>query len=248
MLANITSVENLVRQLKDLEKTITEVQTTNKIVSILPSQFQHFRVVWDAYKESEQTMELLTLRLLAEERRMDAAKREIQEPSPSKPVEALAVTNQHRRGNYRGGRFNSNNRWQSQTQPNNWKKRANVFCDFHNISTHSSEECRNHPKNKRQKSDQHAKVSVLKSEEEEKDDHSFHIMEDSMKTIEENDTGMLTLVLHVTCQVMQGYLAVLKKLPRAGLSKELEENVFMLKELEMCHSEHFLTINLTLEC
>ena len=70
MLANITSVENLVRQLKDLEKTITEVQTTNKIVSILPSQFQHFRVVWDTHKESEQTMELLTLRLLAEERRM----------------------------------------------------------------------------------------------------------------------------------------------------------------------------------
>ena len=70
MLANITSVENLVWQLKDLEKTITEVQTTNKIVSILPSQFQHFRVVWDTHKESEQTMELLTLRLLAEERRM----------------------------------------------------------------------------------------------------------------------------------------------------------------------------------
>ena len=109
---------------------------------------------------------------------MDAAKRELQEPSPSKPVEALAVTNQHRRGNYRGGRFNSNNRWQSQTQPNNWKKRANVFCDFHNSSTHSSEECRNHPKNKRQKSDQHAKVSVVKSKEEEEDDHNYHIMED----------------------------------------------------------------------
>jgi hypothetical protein len=53
MLANITPVENLVRQLKDLEETITEVQTTNKIVSILPYQFQHFRVVWDTYKESE---------------------------------------------------------------------------------------------------------------------------------------------------------------------------------------------------
>ena len=42
MLANITSVESLVRQLKDLEETITEVQTPKKIVSILPSQFQHF--------------------------------------------------------------------------------------------------------------------------------------------------------------------------------------------------------------
>ena len=70
MQANITLVENLVWQLIDLEETITEVQTTNKIVSILPSQFQHFRVVWDTHKESEQTMELLTLRLLAEERRM----------------------------------------------------------------------------------------------------------------------------------------------------------------------------------
>jgi hypothetical protein len=107
MLANITSVEHLVRKLKDLEETITVVQTTNKIVSILPSQFQHFRVVWDTYNKSEQTMELLTLRLLAEERRMDAVKREIpREPSPSKSVEALAVTNQYRTGSYRGGRHN----------------------------------------------------------------------------------------------------------------------------------------------
>jgi hypothetical protein len=75
---------------------------------------------------------------------------------------------------------------QSQSQQNNWKKRQNVFCDFHNSSTHSSEECRNHPKNKKQKSDQHAKVSVLKSKEEE-DDQSFHIMEDSMENTEEND-------------------------------------------------------------
>ena len=49
-------------------------------------------------------MELPTLRLLAEERRVDAVKREIQEPSFSKPVEALAATNQCRRGNYRCGR------------------------------------------------------------------------------------------------------------------------------------------------
>jgi hypothetical protein len=60
-------------------------------------------------------MELLTLRLLAEERRMDAVKREIQEPSSSKPVEALAVTNQYRRGYYRCGRYKSNNRWQAAT-------------------------------------------------------------------------------------------------------------------------------------
>ena len=60
-------------------------------------------------------MELLTLRLLAEERRMDAVKREIQKPSSSKPVEALTVTNQYQRGNYCGGRYKSNNRWQAAT-------------------------------------------------------------------------------------------------------------------------------------
>ncbi|XP_045027100.1 uncharacterized protein LOC116919718 [Daphnia magna] len=109
MLANITSVESLVRQLKDLEETVTEAQTTNKVVSILPSQFQHFRVVWDTYKEYEQTMELLTFRLLAEERRMETAKRET--PDISKPAEAFTVTHHYRRGNYRGGRHSSNNRW-----------------------------------------------------------------------------------------------------------------------------------------
>jgi hypothetical protein len=45
MLANMTSVENPVPQLKDLEETIAEVQTTKKIVSILPSRFQHFSFV-----------------------------------------------------------------------------------------------------------------------------------------------------------------------------------------------------------
>jgi hypothetical protein len=34
--------------------------------------------------------------------------------------------------------------------------------------------------------DQHAKVSVIKSREEEEDDHNYHIMEDSMETTEEN--------------------------------------------------------------
>ena len=33
-------------------------------------------------------------------------------------------------------------------------------------------------KQKRQKGDQYAKVSVLKSKEEEEDDHNYHIMED----------------------------------------------------------------------
>ncbi|KAI9550709.1 hypothetical protein GHT06_006212 [Daphnia sinensis] len=103
MLANITSVESL---------------TTNKIFSILPAQFQHFRIVLDTYKESEQTMELLTLRLLAEERRVEAAKRESQEMNSSKPAEAFFATHQHRRGSYRGGRQNSNNRWQNQSQQN----------------------------------------------------------------------------------------------------------------------------------
>lgn len=151
MLANITSVESLVRQLKDLEETIAEVQTTNKIVSILPSQFQHFRIVWDTYKESEQTMELLTLRLLAEERRVEATKRETQETSSSKPAEAFIATHQNRRWNqpnHRGGNHNSNNRGRNQAQQSNWRKRPNVYCDFHNSSTHSSEECRNRPGNK----------------------------------------------------------------------------------------------------
>lgn len=189
MLANITSVESLVRQLKDLEETITEVQTTNKIVSILPSQFQHFRIVWDTYKESEQTMELLTLRLLAEERRVEATKRETQETSSSKPAEAFIATHQNRRWNqpnHRGGNHNSNNRGRNQAQQSNWRKRPNVYCDFHNSSTHSSEECRNRPGNKKQKTDHHAKISILESEEQ-KVDHSFHVTEDFMKSTETTD-------------------------------------------------------------
>jgi hypothetical protein len=137
-------------------------------------------------------MELLTLRLLAEERRMDAVKREIlREPSSSKSAEALALTNQYRRGSYRGGRHNLNN-----------------------SSTHSSEECRNHPKNKKQKSDQHAKVSVLKSKEEE-DDHSYHIMEDSMENSEENNDWYANS--GATCH-MSGNARVLSRLEKVTKS------------------------------
>jgi hypothetical protein len=112
---------------------------------------------------------------------MEIVKRETSDNS--KPTEAFAVTHHNRRGTHRGGRHSSNSRWQGQTQQNNWKKRQNVFCDFHNSSTHSSEECRNHPKNKRQKTDQHAKVSFLEPEEE--TDHSYHTTEDSTKSSED---------------------------------------------------------------
>jgi hypothetical protein len=116
--------------------------------------------------------------------------------------------NQYRRGSYRVGRHNWNNRWQSQSQQNNWKKRQNVFCDFHNSSTHSSEERRNHPKNKKQKSDQHAKVSNIKKKKMTKVFTSWKTL---WKTQKKMTTGILTLALHATCQVMQEYLAVLKK-------------------------------------
>jgi len=70
ILANITAIENLARQLKDLEENVTEIQIINKIVSILPQQYSHFKLWWDSLDESQQTTYLLTTRLLSEERRI----------------------------------------------------------------------------------------------------------------------------------------------------------------------------------
>ena len=81
ILANITAIENLARQLKDLEENITEIQITNKIVSVLPQHYGHFKLCWDNLDEEQQTTDLLTTRLLSEERRIGKPSTEKQDTS-----------------------------------------------------------------------------------------------------------------------------------------------------------------------
>ena len=81
ILANITAIENLARQLKDLEESVTESQITNKIVSILPQHYGHFKLWWDNLDEDQQTTDLLTTRLLSEERRIGKPSTEKQDTS-----------------------------------------------------------------------------------------------------------------------------------------------------------------------
>jgi hypothetical protein len=173
-------------------------------------------------------MELLTLRLLAEERRVEATKRETQETSSSQPAEAFIATHQNRKWNHRGGSHNSNNRGRNQTQQSNWRKRPNVYCDFHNSSTHSSKECRNRPGNKKQKTDHHAKISILESEEQEVD-HSFHVTEDSMKSTETTDNWYADsgATRHMSCN--QKLFSNLKKVTNSWIVKGIGEKRLYVK-------------------
>lgn len=117
ILANITNVESLVRQLKDFEEAISEVQITNKIASISPSTFTHFRLMWDCLEESQQTMDRLTTRLKAEERRIISTRPSglnQHEDTSEHPKEALFTTqnNQKRRN------FGNNQRRKHHSQSN----------------------------------------------------------------------------------------------------------------------------------
>lgn len=179
VLANITAVESLAKQLKDLEENISDVQITRKVVNSLPSRFKHFRLYWDHLKEEEQTIDQLTIDLGAEERRLKAENltentnvNKNQDESLFAPHYSYYNPNRRgQRGAHRGGYRGSNQ--------NNWKKRTQVYCDFHNSFSHSNAECRVNARNKRQKMDFHANLSSLETVDNSSTvDHSFPVIEE----------------------------------------------------------------------
>ncbi|KZR97362.1 Uncharacterized protein APZ42_007810, partial [Daphnia magna] len=146
ILANITAIENLARQLKDLEENDTEIQIANKVVSILPQHYGHFKLWWDNLDEDQQTTDLLTTRLLSEERR-------IGKPSTEKPdtsnLTETAFSSTHSNQKFKRGSYRNSGsiRGSYQNRNRGWKNKANIYCDFHNSTTHSSQECRTNPRN-----------------------------------------------------------------------------------------------------
>lgn len=67
---HISSIELLVRQLKDVKETISNSAICSKIINSLPSKYNAFRTAWDSVSSDQQTFENLTARLLKEETRM----------------------------------------------------------------------------------------------------------------------------------------------------------------------------------
>lgn len=68
--SHIAKVESLVKQLKDVNETISDSAISSKIINSLPSKYNSFRTAWDSVAFADQTMANLTARLLKEETRM----------------------------------------------------------------------------------------------------------------------------------------------------------------------------------
>lgn len=125
ILANITNVENIARQLKDIDEKVTEIQIINKILSILPSQYGHFNLIWECLAEKLQTMEILTMKLNSEERRSTTLKQ-------LQIEEAYTVETQNS--------SSLNLKRKSDDKDLNVQSFKN-YCNYHRSKTHSNEEC-----------------------------------------------------------------------------------------------------------
>ncbi|KYN16302.1 Copia protein [Trachymyrmex cornetzi] len=69
---HIAKVENMARQLTDLNENISDITIMAKILGSLPSKYNAFVTAWDSVDTDKQTLENLTTRLLKEESRMTA--------------------------------------------------------------------------------------------------------------------------------------------------------------------------------
>lgn len=69
---HVAKVENMARQLIDLDENISDITIMAKILGSLPSKYNAFVTAWDSVDTDKQNLENLTTRLLKEESRMTA--------------------------------------------------------------------------------------------------------------------------------------------------------------------------------
>lgn len=74
MVKHIAKLEDLAHQLNTLGEKISDAMMVNKILSTLPSSYDHFHSVWDSTQTK--TLENLMSRLLLEEERINAREKE----------------------------------------------------------------------------------------------------------------------------------------------------------------------------
>jgi hypothetical protein len=63
----ISAIENLAEQLKNMGEAPTLLQITTKIIYTLPPHLRGFITTWESLPEEEQTIPLLTSKILNEE-------------------------------------------------------------------------------------------------------------------------------------------------------------------------------------
>ncbi len=66
-MSHISAIENLAEQLKNMGEAPTLLQITTKIIYTLPPHLRGFITTWESLPEEEQTIPLLTAKILNEE-------------------------------------------------------------------------------------------------------------------------------------------------------------------------------------
>lgn len=74
---HISKIESLVKQLRDVNETISNSAITSKVINSLPAKYNAFRTAWDSVDANRQTLDNLTARLLKEETRMSQSEDEV---------------------------------------------------------------------------------------------------------------------------------------------------------------------------
>lgn len=65
-----SKIENIARQLRDLGENVSDITIMAKIIGSLPLKFSAFVTAWDSVNANNQTLHMLTQRLIKEEGRM----------------------------------------------------------------------------------------------------------------------------------------------------------------------------------
>ena len=97
VVAHISKVQNLARQLLDIRENISDSQVMAKILASLPSKYRNFRTTWNSIEERRQTIEFLQARLIEEEEYLNADEQETSALAATSKKDAAGGTSNPRK-------------------------------------------------------------------------------------------------------------------------------------------------------
>lgn len=125
VVSHIAKVENLALQLRDVGETVSDVAIMAKIIASLPSKYNAFKTAWDSVPADQQSVEVLTERLVKEESQL-ATDDEVD------AFAAMAISKQKKKVNKAVDFNHSKER----------KTRSSVECFYCKKPGHIARECR----------------------------------------------------------------------------------------------------------
>ncbi|KYN12127.1 Copia protein [Trachymyrmex cornetzi] len=127
---HVAKIENMARQLKDVDEELSEVMIMAKILGTLPQRFNPLITAWDSVSETNRTRDNLIERLLIEEGRL---------ASFEEATNALAAVKIQRKSDSKCNASNSKKEAQQGKQAGHNKKE--MFCQYCRKKGHDEKRC-----------------------------------------------------------------------------------------------------------